>query len=113
MNEIIKVEYHRSYCSDSDFSEYEFDQIKKEIGEFDWCVYSYGTGSFEGDGVMVHKKDGKYYQTNLGHGSYYGPLDSIETKTGYDSIDELLKNCSEGLNGELKPLIEKIKELEK
>lgn len=75
----------------------------------DWIVYNYQTAPYEGSGVSIHKKDGKYYQSNLGHCSCYGPTENLEEKEGYDSIESLLKNCSKNLINEIQPLLDVIK----
>lgn len=104
MNEIIKVAYHGDWCEDSTFNEYNIDEIFKQLHEFDWLVYSYGWCSCEGDGNMIHKKDGKYFLTNLGHCSCHGPLDDI-SKVPYDSLEALVNSCSDNLKNEIKDIL--------
>ncbi len=110
MNEVIKVnfpnydEYQDANISDESFTE--------KLRDFEWLVYSYAEGSYCGTGVSIHKKNGKYHQNNLGHCSCYGPTESLSDGTSYDSIDDLVKNCSDGLNKEMVGILNKIKELE-
>jgi hypothetical protein len=59
--------------------------------KFDWLVYSYCGGDWEGDGqAILLGKDGFLYTTNLGHCSCHGPEDGF-----YDlcrmTIEEFLR----------------------
>ncbi len=108
MNKVIKVEY-KGYCEDCDLGE---ESICEAIGkDFEWAVYRYGTGSYEGDGNMIHKKNGKYYMSVLSHCSCYGPLENISA-FAYASIEEITKVSSEGLNAELEDIVKAVKYLE-
>ena len=71
----VGVEGKSKYCdSVSDFGSWDFDNIKDE--NFEWMVYAYYTGSYEGDGEAVGYKDGNLYFYGLGHCSCYGPLEA-------------------------------------
>ena len=94
--------------SETDSEDVDFSSVET-LKDADWIVYNYQTGSYEGDGVAIHKKNGKYYQSGIGHCSCYGPEDGIKEDEGFNSLEELTKKCSESLNKELLPLIEFIK----
>lgn len=54
------------------------EEICIPIGDpYDWLVYWYQSGSYEGDGVAAYKKDGKFGWANLGHCSCYGPEEQL------------------------------------
>lgn len=78
----------------------------------DWIVYSYMSGSWEGDGVAIHKENGKLFQSNIGHCSCYGPQEQLSCDSqgskGYDTLEDLLKDCSESLKKELRPVLDVI-----
>jgi hypothetical protein len=47
----------------------------KDEQEFDWVVYYYEQGDYDGNGEAVALKNGVLYVQNLGHCSCYGPMD--------------------------------------
>lgn len=63
--------------------------------------YWYGTQPYEGAGVLIGFKDGKYCMKDIGHCSCYGPT-GIGVSSGddwapdrwHDSLDNLLGNVS-------------------
>jgi hypothetical protein len=118
MGQIIKVPYVRAgdyqYCHDSGkpLDEWDMKTIYGALKEFEYVVYDYGTGSYEGDGVAIIKQDGKFYQQNLGHCSCYGPWDNINLKKPYDSLDDLLKDCSEQLKDQMLTVLATVRGLE-
>lgn len=102
---IFKAEY-KGYLDGGESEEVDFNGY---LNGTDWIVYNYKTGCYEGSGVSIHKKQGKYYQSNLGHCSCYGPTDGIEETKGYETIQDLIKDCSEELGEQLQPLLDVIK----
>lgn len=44
---------------------------------FDWAVYDYESGFYDGQGEVITKIGDKYYQKSLGHCSCYGPEDGF------------------------------------
>ena len=109
MNRVINIPMTDGYYEDTKLSD---ERFIEEIKGFDWLAYTYGTGSYEGSGSAIWKKDGKYHQASLGHCSCYGPLDNLHDKNPKDSLEEILKDCSEGLKNELKPMIEELEKQE-
>lgn len=73
------------------FGDYEKANIP---ADFDWFVYDYEYGSYEGSGYAVGKLNGKYYHFYCGHCSCNGPMEGATLGQGYDSYEELLKKCS-------------------
>lgn len=59
-----------------------------EDDRFEWCVYWYEDGGYDGSGeaVALCKEDGLLYVKNLGHCSCYGPMDG-----GLDSGDKITR----------------------
>jgi len=53
------------------------EEIDYDRFDFDWLVYWYETGSWEGHGCAAYKLDGKFGWANIGHCSCYGPEDQI------------------------------------
>lgn len=85
------------------------DHFLAAIGDFDWLIYSYAQGSYDGSGDCIWKKDGKFYHHDLGHCSCYGPLEDIKTEQGFASIEDLLKNSSSGIAEHIAPLLDRMK----
>lgn len=71
-----------------DLNEYDWANIKQD--DYQWIVYWYESGSYDGSGEMVALgNDGAIYYSNLGHCSCYGPLDGGLGKT---TIEEFFKD---------------------
>ena len=110
MKKLIKVKFpERGEYEDDDIYE---NGVYDKLGEFDFFVYSYATGSYCGTGNAIFKKDGLYYEHDMGHCSCYGPLEDLGLFGGQPSLKKLLGNCSKGLNEELKLVIKKVKQIE-
>jgi hypothetical protein len=107
MNKVINVPYVKDEYREQE--EIDTQSFIEELKEFDWLVYSYGHGSYEGGGDMLWKKEGKYFHHDMGHCSCYGWENDIEMEVGYDSLEELLKNSSESINETVQPLLEALK----
>lgn len=100
-----KINYFEDYKPDSDycnkpqkFEDYELENLYKLNVDEIW--YHYFTGSYEGSGQIILKKGDKFYQHDCSHCSCYGPTENISLNKGFDSLDELLANCSEGYKSE-------------
>lgn len=105
---IIKLKYE-GYCEDQELDDYAIEEIHKRLKDFDWFVYNYGEGDYEGDGNAIFKKDGKFHEASLHHCSCFGPTENLDLKGGKDTLEELLNNCSEDLNKELDNIVKYIK----
>ncbi len=58
-----------------ELGEYELEQITED--QFEWFVYWYENGGYDGSGSAVALgKDGFLYTAGLGHCSCYGPMES-------------------------------------
>ena len=95
-------------CGD-DIDAQDFDEAIGLSG-FEWLVYYYEAGAYEGSGYFVakHKSEMTCIVDNLGHCSCYGPTDRIDTKAipigavicdlksfidGKDASDKLFAEC--------------------
>lgn len=84
---------------------------------YEYLIYNYKTGYWEGDGAAVLKdNNGKFMLIDLGHCSCYGPLEGRDPKCIY-SLDEIIKllnkRCRDEYDGEyVKDIAKKLKELE-
>lgn len=83
--EIIKTQ------NSEELSKYELKNVKKL--KADWFVYIYQYGSYEGYGMAIWKKDGKYFYSSLGHCSCNGPTEDLSS-ISYNSLDEIEKIMS-------------------
>lgn len=83
--EIIKT------TSSEELDVYELKNVNKL--EADWFVYRYWHESYEGSGMAIWKKDGKYFYCNLGHCSCNGPTEDLSS-IPYDSLDDIEKIMS-------------------
>lgn len=93
------------YGSDDQLTDYE---IKKaEEAGVDVLVYYYASGSYEGSGVALLRKDGNWSYESLSHCSCYGPLDSISGP--FEPLADLTARMSKELHGEVHPLLDAIK----
>ena len=90
----------------AELEDYEF----KYIDPFEWAVYYYSAGSYEGSGDLIAKREGKIEVYSLSHCSCNGPLDGQGPEGTYDSIENLENRLSEGAKKDLEPLINLIKE---
>ena len=95
--------------------EYDLKYLDKEA--YEYLIYNYEVGDYEGDGAAVLKdKNGKFVLMDLGHCSCFGPLEERNPKCVY-SLDEILKlldkRCQDKYDGEyIKDVAKKLKELE-
>lgn len=66
----------------------------EQVGEgYDWLVYWYEVGCYDGDGEAVAlRKDGMVEIKCLGHCSCYGPMDDWATGISEVSLEELLRD---------------------
>jgi hypothetical protein len=95
-------------------SEYDFGCVKE--GFFEWFVYWYEIGYYDGQGEGVALgKDGLLYYGSLGHCSCYGPMDSWtepEKFTQKFTVDEFFSQRTIFDNMAEKPTVEqKVREL--
>ena len=69
----------------------------------DEAWYWYGSGSYEGTGLMLMRRGDLYDFASLGHCSCYGPTDYIR----FDGkpFDKLVTKASDELLRELRPLL--------
>jgi len=70
---IKRFDMPEKYDTNDDVWEGYFDKLE---GYDVW--YWYQTGSYDGQGGMVLRKDGKWYFHDLGHCSCYGPMEELE-----------------------------------
>jgi len=79
----------------------------EELG-IDEVWYWYVSGSYEGSGQMIIRKEDKYYLHNMSHCSCYGPLDEIDMSDAraFSSLNEMKRRCSKHYLVEVLPLIE-------
>lgn len=84
----------RKTKTSEEFNEYELKDIKKL--EADWFVYYYESGCYDGQGFAIWKKDEKYFYSNLGHCSCYGPTDDLNSipYSNFGDIEKIGKNYS-------------------
>ena len=73
--------------------------------EFEWIVYYYTAGNYDGDGIAVWKLGDKYGWQDMGHCSCYGPTNHISDRE-FNSLDDLYEVCSNELQGQLSDVIE-------
>jgi len=84
---------------------------------YEYLIYNYRAGFWEGDGVAVLKdNNGKFILMDLGHCSCFGPLEERDPKCIY-SLDEIIKlldkRCQDKYDGKyVKDIAKKLKELE-
>lgn len=57
-----------------------------------WFVYYYKVGSYDGNGFAVWKIGRKYYYSDLGHCSCYGPTESLNS-IPVNSLKDMEKFC--------------------
>ena len=102
--EIVRVSSPNLYLGfdrdDAELDEYELEKIPEEV---EWIKYWYAQGSYDGSGMMILKTKDGYYLYDMSHCSCYGPLDHLELTRSYDTIEDLINNCSEELE-DLLPL---------
>nr|DAK24192.1 MAG TPA: hypothetical protein [Caudoviricetes sp.] len=95
--------------------EYDLKYLDKEA--YEYLIYNYEVGDYEGDGAAVLKdNNGKFTLIDLGHCSCYGPLEECNPKCIY-SLDEVIKlldkRCQDVYGSEyIKDVAKKLKELE-
>lgn len=69
--------------------EYDWQDIRNQEN-YQWVVYWYENGGYDGSGEMVALgNDGTLYYRNLGHCSCYGPCDGDLRKT---TVEEFFKD---------------------
>ena len=71
-------------------------------------VYDYNTGSYEGLGHALLRKNGNWAYADLGHCSCYGPLGSMPDL--FEPLETLLGRMSEELREQVQPLVAALKE---
>jgi len=70
---------------------------QEQLGfDFDFLVYAYESGSYDGSGFAVWKRDKDFFYHEMGHCSCYGPWDQVEKSNGvvctFDQIKSLIKD---------------------
>lgn len=66
-----------------ELGDYELDCIGND---YDWFVYFYESGSYDGCGEAVGCKDGFLYIYNLDHCSCFGPTEGNPEKVSVDKV---------------------------
>ena len=74
---IKQIKYTGGGYEDCALNEWDFKKL--ELAEVDEVAYTYGSGFYEGTGLMVWRKGDKYGYQYLGHCSCYGPTEDIGT----------------------------------
>ncbi len=98
-----------------ELDEYDLEYLDKEA--YEYLIYNYESGDYEGDGAAVLKdKNGKFILIDLGHCSCYGPLEERVPKCIY-SLEEIIKlldkRCQDVYGSEyVKDVAKKLKEVE-
>ncbi len=82
----------------------EFDEERLREAGIDLAAYWYGSGSYEGAGNIIARKNGRWYHHDCGHCSCYGPTDVDFSGAGDKSLDTLLASCSLELKSDIEPL---------
>lgn len=74
--------------------EEELSELSEDNTQFEWVVFWYESGSYEGYGeaVALCKEDNLLYVSNLGHCSCYGPLEGGLQDGDKMTIEEFLKD---------------------
>jgi hypothetical protein len=83
--------------NDLDFTPDYCNEISQDsLDKYEWSVYWYEAGEYEGNGEIVTLgKDGLLYTSGLGHCSCYGPLDGFGTCPGKGiTVEEFLQPTS-------------------
>jgi len=52
--------------------------VPEECAGADVIIYEYQSEPYQGSGTALIKKDGQWYESDLGHCSCYGPLDALK-----------------------------------
>ena len=96
-------------------NEYDLEYLDKEA--YEYLIYNYEVGYYDGSGVAVLKdNNGKFILMDLGHCSCYGPLEERDPKCIYllGEIIELLDKRSQdrSYGGYIEDVAKKLKELE-
>ena len=103
------VSIGRDELSDSDLSlTYNAPYVGKI--EADILIYSYENGGYDGSGVAVWRKDGKWAYQYLGHCSCNGPTEDIRTsdaaKFTLQDLKEILTSKDNSWNEHYKKMAE-------
>lgn len=104
MKEIVYKE-RKFYFLNEEFSDYEMKEFPNDV---DWAVVNYETGSYDGSGDMIVKKDGKFFLFSCGHCSCNGPTDGMNFNSGYAGLEEI--KTSKDYEEDLKPIFDFINE---
>lgn len=81
-----------------DKSEHFTDYTLEEINELsaDFFVYWYESGSWDGRGFAIWKRDDKWFYDGLGHCSCYGPTENLKIANNagftFEQVSEIAKN---------------------
>lgn len=86
-------------------SDYDYQRLKEYGVEEVW--YWYWTEPYEGSGMLLATKAGKYYLHGMSHCSCNGPLDDLDIslKDAFSSIEEMRSKCSSGYMDNVEPLL--------
>lgn len=73
-----------------DLDDYELKAVRED-GRFEWFIYWYESGSWEGSGYALayNKEDGLLHHKSLSHCSCYGPMEDWAS-CGEVTVDEFL-----------------------
>lgn len=87
--------------------------IKERDEEFQYVVYRYEHGNYDGNGELICKtKDGKFFEEDLGHCSCYSATDDWKKVKLYNSLEELTKDTSNGWMEQYSIVLEKVRKIE-
>jgi hypothetical protein len=95
---IDKPENYRYAGEDQELDEYDLKAIPKEVI---LIKYWYAKETYEGSGIMILQTADGYYLHDMSHCSCFGPTEHLELTRCYKSIEEMIENCSEELQGML------------
>jgi len=59
--------------------------------ETDFLIYNHTCESYEGYGMALAQKNGKWYVHDMGHCSCYGPFDEFCFDKPYSTLEETIK----------------------
>jgi len=105
---VINVEQkpeNYGYCDIAALSDYEIERAE-ESGA-DLLIYWYASGSYEGSGEALLRKDGLWIYENLGHCSCYGPFDTTPSFDGAQTLDALEARMTDELKGQCAELFKR------
>ena len=88
----------------------EDEYIQKDIEKLapELAVYSYESGSYEGSGFVVFKKENKWFYDDLGHCSCYGPTENLDKASNMPFTFEQIQSIENNWNSHAREVVEYI-----